>query len=276
MMEETHVPVPTLRLFELMERVETLAQEVPGPGALVFDADGTLWEGDIGIDAFQVALERGLLREEVREALIAEVFKHRLEGELELDEAPEETDVNLLGQGLQRAFERGIYPERAATEMQVWAYAGWTEAEIREHARDCLIRGRLVSRIRRPLLPLLLRARELGLRTVVVSASPRIFVEEAARHLGFGPSDIAGGRAKRNAAGFLPALAEALPYGPGKVKAGRAVVGQATWLAVFGDSAFDAEMLSEAKLPVAVCPRPELLERLPEIPGAVLFEDDLG
>src|SRR5690606_20823022 len=106
--------------------------------------------------------------------------KHRLESELE--GAPEEIDVNLLGQSLQRAVERGTYPERAATEMQVWAYAGWTEAELREHARRCLAQRNFVSRIRRSLVPLVLRARELHLRTVVISASPRIVVEEAARH----------------------------------------------------------------------------------------------
>lgn len=274
MTDEAKLSVPTVDVLDLLGRIEALARETEGSGALVFDADGTLWEGDVGVDTFQAALDQGALREEVRQALIAEVFKHRLEEELELEGAPEEVDVNLLGQSLLRAFERGIYPERAATEMQVWAYAGWSETELRQHTRSCLLRGQFFSRIRRSLLPLLLRARELGLRTVVVSASPRIVVEEAARHLGFGPGDIVGGRAKGTTTSFLPALAEALPYGSGKVKAGRLLLGNARWLAVFGDSSFDTEMLSEAKLPVAVCPCPELLERLPEIRGAVLLREE--
>lgn len=265
--------VPSLDALALIRQLEPMARRAKKSCAVVFDADGTLWDGDVGVETFTEALERGLLKEAVREALLGEVREHDLASELELDEEgqAESLDVNVLASRLHRAFELGRYPERAATEMQAWAYAGWTEEELRTHAREALNRRHHISQIYQPLLPVLIWARDQGVRTIIVSASPQVIVEEAARHLGFAPGDIVAGRARRNASGYLPALAEPLPYGPDKVKAGRQIVGSAEWLAAFGDSAFDAEMLSQAKLPVAVRPRPELLERLPAIPGAVLF-----
>jgi phosphoserine phosphatase len=264
---------PTVDALGLIRSLEPLARRATGTAALIFDADGTLWTGDVGVDTFTDALEKRLLRDEVRDALIAEIFEHGLASDLELEgRSPEDVDVNLLGQQLHRAFELGRYPEQAATEMQVWAYAGWSERELREHARESLNARQHITQVFGPLLPVLIWARDAGLRTVIVSASPQIVVEEAARTLGFAPKDITAGRAKSGPQGFLPELASPLPYGPGKVRAGRLLLGTTEWLAAFGDSGFDAEMLSQAKLAVAVRPRAELLERLDEIPGAVLFD----
>lgn len=258
----------------LIQRLEALARDTKGPAALVFDADGTLWNGDVGVDVFTQATEERLLRDDARQALIAEVLEHDLTEHVAPDGRPiEDLDVNQLGHQLQRALDDGHYPERAATEMQVWAYAGWTERELREHARRTLKQREHLSRIHHGLLPVLLWAREARIRTVIVSASPQVVVEEASRDLGFAPNDIVAGRAQVGAGGYLPALAEPLPYGAGKVHAGRRLLADSEWLAVFGDSGFDAEMLSESKLPVLVRPRSALLERIAELPGAMLFAD---
>lgn len=266
--------LPTLDALALIRLLDPLVRRAERPCALVFDADGTLWSGDVGIDTFTDALAKGLLRDPAREALLAQVLEHGLGTELEeRGESPESLDANALGQHLQRAFEQGRYPERAATEMQVWAYAGWTEQELREHAREALNTRQHISQIHQPLVPVLIWAREAGVRTVIVSASPQVVVEEAARTLGFASSDIVAGRPKQGPSGYLPELASPLPYGPGKVRAGRLLLGSATeWIAAFGDSGFDAEMLSQAKLAVGVRPRAELLERLPTLPNPVLFE----
>lgn len=266
--------LPSLDALGLIRRLEELARTTKSPAALVFDADGTLWTGDVGVDVFTQACEQGLLRDEAKRALIAEIVEHGLAGELQLEgRDPEDADVNLLGRELQRALERGAYPEQAATEMQVWAYAGWTERELREHTRRTLAQRQHLSRIHHLLLPVLLWARAARIRTVIVSASPQVVVEEAARDLGFDAADIVGGRAKMDEDGYLPALEEPLPYGAGKVRAGAALLGNAEWLAVFGDSGFDAEMLSQAKLPVLVRPRSALLARVAELPRAVVFAD---
>lgn len=260
--------------WELIRRLERLAADAKGRAAVIFDADGTLWTGDVGSDAFVHAFTEGLLREDARPALLAEVKAHGLGAELELQGTrPEDADANLLAQELQRAFSEGRYPERATSEMQVWAYAGWTEAELREHTRRTLKRREHLSQIHHTLLPVMLWAREARLRAVIVSASPQLVVEEAARDLGFGPDDIVAGRAQAADGVFLPALAGSLPYGPDKVRAGKRLLGNVNWLAAFGDSDFDAEMLSESKLPVLVRPRPALLDRLGQLRRAVLFAD---
>jgi phosphoserine phosphatase len=273
--------IPALDALALIRQLEPLArgagQEAPGgegaglPGALVFDADGTLWTSDVGIDVFVDALANDLLRDEAREALRREVLAHNLAGDVDLDSL----DANALGKHLQRAFELGVYAEKPATEMQVWAYAGFTEDELRSHTREALRRSNQDSHIYQPLLPVLIWARDAGLRTVIVSASPQIVVEEAARALDFMPTDIVAGRTTRDGVRLLAELSEPLPYGDAKAHAGRRILGDTPWLATFGDSAFDVAMLSEAKLPVAVRPKPELLAQLPSIPGAVRLLDGM-
>ncbi len=277
--------IPALDALALIRQLEPLArgaqvaggQQAAGgegarmPGALVCDADGTLWTSDVGIDVFVDALANDLLRDEAREALRREVLAHNLAGDVDLDSL----DANALGKHLQRAFELGVYAEKPATEMQVWAYAGFTEDELRSHTREALRRSDQDSHIYQPLLPVLIWARDAGLRTVIVSASPQIVVEEAARALDFMPTDIVAGRTTRDGARLLAELSEPLPYGDAKAHAGRRILGDTPWLATFGDSAFDVAMLSEAKLPVAVRPKPELLAQLPSIPGAVRLLDGM-
>ncbi len=267
--------VPTLDALALITRLKQAQRSAEGPGALVFDADGTLWTCDVGVDVFVDALERNLLREEVLEALLAEVARHGLDRTSDGSPASfDPRDPSSVGRHLERAFELGIYEEKAATEMQAWAYAGFTESELREHTREALSRHQHTSQIYQPLMPILIWARDAGIRTVIVSASPQIVVEEAARSLGFHPEDIVAGRSKTSSHGYLPELVEPLPYGEQKAIAGRRMLGDAHWLATFGDSAFDAAMLSQAKLPVAVRPKPELVSRLGSIAGAVRFVEE--
>ncbi len=261
--------VPTLDALGVIRRLEALARDTSGAGALVFDADGTLWTCDVGVDVFVDALSRNLLRDEARTALLREVQAHDLAGNVDV----EALDANALGKHLQRAFELGVYAEKPATEMQVWAYAGLTEDELRHHTRDTLRRSQLHTRIHQPLLPVLIWARDLGLRTVIVSASPQIVVEEAARALDFLPTDIVAGRTTRVGARLGSELEEPLPYGVAKADAGKRLLGDAAWLATFGDSAFDLAMLSQAKLPVLVRPKPELLSEIGALPGAVRLSD---
>jgi hypothetical protein len=49
------------------------------------------------------------------------------------------------------------------------------------------------------------------------------------------------------------------------VDAARACIGGRSWLASFGDSAFDLEMLLAARVAVAVAPKPELRAKLGEL-----------
>jgi phosphoserine phosphatase len=71
---------------------------------------------------------------------------------------------------------------------------------------------------------------------------------------------------------IAPKLARPLPYAGVKVELGRELVGQAAWLASFGDSASDLEMMQAAALGIAVRPRLALRMRLPELDRVWLLE----
>ncbi|MBM4363102.1 MAG: hypothetical protein FJ104_10505, partial [Deltaproteobacteria bacterium] len=90
-----------------------VAARGPGPAALGFDADGTLWAGDVGEDVFLHACDRGLLREAATPALRAVVARHgETLRELAGAEAPEE-----LALGLFHGYRRGEVDERLMCEV---------------------------------------------------------------------------------------------------------------------------------------------------------------
>src|SRR5262245_32372599 len=105
--------VPTLDALSLIRKLSAVPRAAEGPGAVVFDADGTLWTCDVGVDVFVDALSHGLLKDTAREALLAEVTKHGLDRDADGELVPLSSfDANALGQHLERAFELGIYPEK--------------------------------------------------------------------------------------------------------------------------------------------------------------------
>jgi len=235
-------------VIEALRRART-----PGPAAIAFDADGTLWSGDVGEDVFHRAVERGLVRDEAGPALVSLAERHAIDR----DGSPSELAARLL-----ESHVRGGLPDLAAYELMTWGYAGRTEDELAELARATFAERDLEGRRRRALLPILGWARDEAIRTVVVSASPRAVVVEAVRPWGFAPEDVAAARPALRRGVIAPALAEPLPYGPVKVAAGRALLGGAAWLAAFGDSPFDLDMLRAARVAVAVHPRPGLAAAL--------------
>ena len=68
---------------------------------------------------------------------------------------------------------------------------------------------------------------------------------------------------------MLPDVERPIPYGAGKVTALRARVGDVPIYAAFGDNLFDLSMLSSARVPVAVRPKPRLRERATDLPALV-------
>ena len=198
-----------------------------GSGGLVFDADGTLWAGDAGEEAFQHALDLDLIREEAAPALRQEAE------EVGLSTAGTPSQ---LARRLLQAFQSGSYPELRACEMMVWCYAGLTEGMLREHARQAFARTTSNVKLYPPLLPLIEWARQRQLRCIIVSASPKLVVEEAVRGLGFDESDVAAARAVVQADILQPVLAEPVPYCASKVSAGVKLLQGSPWLATFSAS----------------------------------------
>jgi len=234
------------------------------PSALAFDADGTLWSGDVGDDVFRFAVERGLLREEARAEL---EFQAKSRGFEPFG------DLNATAKHLFEAYLAGHYPEREMCELMTWCYAGYTLAELRDLVRAALHETKLAGRLHPELAPVLEFARRHSLRTIVVSASPRTTVELAASAWGFEPEDIAASTPLVSGGRVAAGMAGEVPYAAGKCVAGRALLGDRYWLGSFGDNVFDLEMLREAEVGVAVRPKPRLQARLAEVPGALLLAE---
>ena len=259
-MARATIELSRLGTRELLERLERARAE--GPAAIAFDADGTLWSGDIGIDAFVLAIENGTLREEAGEELRRRARTH---GVAEARSPSEQAGL------IMKAFRAGRFPEREAFELMTSCYAGYTLDELGEHARAAITGCGLAGRLQRELEPIFDWARAAGVRSYVISASPERVVSEAAQLWGFTASDVVGVRPELAEGRILTRL-ERFPYAAGKVEAGRALFGAADWLASFGDSSGDIEMLLAARVGVAVRPGLRLRERLPSLSSLVVLD----
>ena len=249
---------PEQLIVELERRVHA-----DRPSALAFDADGTLWSGDVGDDVFRYAVGHGLLREAARAELERAAQTRGFETF---------ADVNATAKHLFDAYVSGRYPEREMCELMTWCYAGYTLPEMREMGREALSATRHAHRLHAELAGVLEFARSRALRTVVVSASPRAIVELAASAWGFAAHDIAASTPRVSSGVIAPEMDGEVPYARTKCVAGRALLGRLHWLASFGDNVFDLEMLQEAELGIAVRPKPALQARLGDVPGALLLD----
>jgi phosphatidylglycerophosphatase C len=261
MVERQTVTLRTLSPGALIAELERLRPR-DGTSVLCFDGDGTLWSGDVGEDLFNLALERDALREPARESLEAEARNYGLSARATLAQT---------ARALFDAYLDGSYPERDVCEMMTWCYAGYSAEELRQLSRDALTERALPERLNRELESIFDWARESGVRSVVVSASPRCVVEEAASLWGVSPKDIVASTPRFEAGRVTPALAHPLPYAEAKCTMGRALFGDAFWLASFGDNIFDIEMLLAARIGVAVRPKVSLRTRLPDLESVVLL-----
>ena len=232
------------------------------PCALAFDADGTLWSGDVGDDVFRFAVSHGRLREDAR----GEIERQAITRGFEIS-----ADLNDTAKYLFDQYVAGRYPERDMCELMTWCYAGHSLSEMRELAQEALHVSEHPERLHEELRPILEFARNRGVRTVVISASPRATVEQATSLWGFAKEDIAASTPLVVGGVIRPAMVGGVPYAEAKVHAGRALLGPACWIASFGDNIFDLEMLQEAEIGVAVRPKPALEARLAEIAGVLLL-----
>lgn len=233
------------------------------PAVLAFDGDGTLWRGDVAEDVFHWAIERELLTNAPERGLRDTARAHGLE----LD-----GDSNQLAAGLFEAYLAGQLAERTLYELMTWCFAGLALDDLGDLARQALDAAGLDARLNRGLAPVIDWARHQKVRAVIISASPRFIVEEAGRRWDFAPADIAAATPALESGRVLPRLASPVPYGPRKVQFGRQLFADAAWLASFGDSRFDLEMLGAAELAVAVQPKPELLMALRALRRAVVLD----
>jgi phosphatidylglycerophosphatase C len=244
---------------ELITELERLRT---GSAVLTFDADGTLWSGDVGEDGFHRALAEGLLREDALPAMceIAARFSLSIEGTVH--------DVALR---LWTAYTEGRFPEREMCEVMTWCYAGWSVADFATYGDTVVSEARLESRLHRELEPIIQWARSTALGTMVVSASPRGLVEAGARLWGFAREDVIAATPDARDGRIATRLIGPVPYAKSKCDLASERIADRQWLASFGDNVFDIDMLGAARVGVAVRPKPALRKRLPELPEIVLL-----
>lgn len=235
----------------------------PG-GAIAFDGDGTLWSGDIGEDFFEALLERGSLSEAAHVALTREAAFVQMSAD---------GDAVSLARRIHAAYLVGSFPEERACEIMTWAFASWSVADVEAFAKRVLDEVAIGRRFHGEALGVLDWARRRNVPVYLVSASPRAVVQEAARRIGIDTANVVSATEERDENGYLKASVERpIPYGEGKVTNLRAKLGERPLYAAFGDNAFDIPMLLEARVPVAIRPKPRLAARAAEVPNLILLE----
>jgi len=143
-----------------------------------------------------------------------------------------------------------------------WCYTGRSLLELEAFAARVLRDEDLPSRLHAELQPILDWCDRVGVRRVLVSASPRLVVELAGALRGFVPGNIAAATPATLSGRILPEMSGAVPYAEAKLSAGRSLFGDARWLAAFGDNVFDIDMLTTAEVGIAVRPKPKLEKEL--------------
>lgn len=246
--------------------IDRLARERPdGECVLLFDADGTLWKGDIAEDAFELAIHEDSIKPEAREPLELVAIEHGVA----IGKTPALTCQNVFD-----AYRAGRFPELTVCELMIWCFVGWTRGELADLARRALLRTEHERRRNRALVPVIDWARKEGVRTLIVSASPRWALSVALEPLAFEEADITASTSVFRDDKATLELAMPVPYAEAKVSAARERVGSAFWLAAFGDSTFDFDMMAQAKLAVAVSPKPALVARLGNLPTPLLLLEE--
>lgn len=252
---------PTLSVDELIARLDELGAGTDA--ALCFDADGTLWSGDVGEDVFRFACERGLLKDAALPVLQQFAFDSAL---AVVD------DVNQQAQLLFDGYLMGALQERCACELMAVGFAGWQVSELEHAIVTALDASGLSARLFQPLKKVFDWAQRTDTATFVISASPDFVVQVAARHWGFAAAQVQACTPARNGGVLQPQLAWELPYGDDKVRCGRRLLQGRRWLASFGDSGFDGPMLQAAAIGVAVRPKASLRAWMKQRPSLCLLD----
>lgn len=248
---------------EVVRRLAVLADTNP-EGVVAFDADGTLWQGDVGEDFLRYVLYHASPHVEV-ERRVAELARaHGIA-------AGGGAKAGL--RALWEAYEQGRFPEEAFCEMISGCAAGCTRAEVETLARAS-VASDLVARLTRELCPVLQWAGSRGSVAWVVSASPAFVVRAALAVVGervpVAPERVVAFEPRWDGAVMAAQVRRPLPYGEGKVACLRARLGGRPLLGAFGDSGSDAPLLGAAKLGVAVRPKRSLTDA--RVPGVLLLE----
>ncbi len=247
-------------LVKLDRERRAMRMESEGRPVVAFDADGTIWEGDVGIEAFERLARTRDVRPLAAQALRAEALRAGLDvGDL--------ADENDLAVRLLEAFFLDQLEPCAAFAMMAWAFAGRSREQMHDFAVHVVREASLARRAHVEVVEVARWARANGVQVWVVSASPEAVIRASLGELGF-PADEVVAMAPRVSDGVLqPAVGLPIPYGAGKVAAVAKRLEPKELLAAFGDSAADLSLLSLARVPVAVRPQAALRQAAHRVPS---------
>jgi phosphatidylglycerophosphatase C len=203
------LPLPVSSLIERIV-LEHAGQPV------VFDADGTLWRGDVGEDFLRYAIHRGLF------------------------EASYERYEALLSESPARAYA-----------YCVEVMADHPEAEL-EQACAAFFAERFSGRIFGFVRPLLARLKQAGCPLWICSASPRWIVVPGAIALGIPASQVIGVTCAVKDGRLTGAVEQPVPVGPGKVAWLKRF--ELTPALGVGNGDFDVDMLEFSKHGLVISP----------------------
>ena len=255
--------LPLVTTDDAVARLEGLLSETgraPSETLLAFDADGTLWSGDVGIDNFEALLEGGVVLPAAASTLREEATACGL---------PLAADPTAQARVLYQAYAQGAYSEDRAFRMMAYAFAGYRAEEVRRFAAEVARTRGLRDRLHREVLPIVAWASRRGVLRYVVSASHAVVVESAIEQMGLPIDGIFAMAQVEEEGRFSARIVEPATYGAGKTAALSAGVRGKALLGAFGDSGFDLHLLRAARLAVAVRPKPELRARAAECSGLV-------
>ncbi|HRI65707.1 MAG TPA: HAD family hydrolase [Polyangium sp.] len=266
MSQEHAIPTPLpneccISVTTLIERLAHARKAIDNPDVmLAFDADGTLWSGDVGNDLFHALIAEQGVREVAQAALMVEA------GTFGLDTSGSPTE---LAQRLFEAHETGQYPEDRCFAMMAWVFAGRSLDETITFSRRVMQSAKLEERLHRFLDPLFAWTQKEKIAVWVVSASPKWMVELGVAMFGIPNHQVIGMTPVVENGFVLPRLAGKPIYGPNKPTVLRETCPQSTLLGGFGDSSYDVPLLQMAKVPVAIRPKPSLLAKAHDVSNLV-------
>jgi phosphoserine phosphatase len=197
------------------------------PGLAVFDCDGTLWSGDAGEGFFDWELKRGVVSGEIVS----------------------------WARSRYRDYRAGKVSEDEMCGEMVTLHHGLRESDVLDLAREFFDTNYL-RRIFPEMLELISRLQASGCDVWAVSSTNEWVIREAMKHVGIPREKILAGTVEIQN-GIITDRLIRLPSGPGKPKAILETIGKIPD-AAFGNSRWDADMLTLARHAVAVNPNPDL------------------
>lgn len=192
-----------------------------------FDCDGTLWSGDAGERFFDWEIKQGVVTDDVAQAMRARYVEYK---------AGQVSEDDMCGEMV--TMHKGITETammKAAADFMTHAFPGQIFTEMQE----------LVSRLL-----------ENGCEVWAVSSSNEWVIRVGMKAFGIAEDRILATKVELEN-GFITDRLVRIPSGPGKPKALRKAVNKEID-AAFGNSRWDADLLSIAKHGFAVNPNPDL------------------